>query len=285
MARAHFQRNGERRPAFNGVAADLLRVRVSSVTLETHHTMTEGHSHDGFPHTVWNLVHAVGADSAAGAAGAREAFCQAYWFPIYAYLRRTGHGSHDAQDLTQAFLVKLIDNGLLVRVQPGEVKFRSYLLTVLKHFLNDERKRAQAVKRGGGREFISLEAEAAESRYRIEVADDATPEMLFEQHLALAILSRALDQLRSQYAARGRSGLFEALRPCLAGSGLAVSHAEIGLEIGLSEGAVKVSVHRLRREFGRVLRAEVVRTVADPAEVDAELRRMIEVTARVSCGL
>lgn len=168
---------------------------------------------------------------------------------------------------------------------PGPFKFRSYLLATLEHFLSDERKRAHARKRGGGRPLVPLDEEAAESRYQTEVAAGLTPELAFERHWALALIRRVLDRLEAEQAARGRGAQYAAIRPCLTGPQQEASYAALGAALGCGEGAVKTAVHRLRKDFGRLLRAEVSQTVANPAEVDAELRRLITVTAGVPDGL
>jgi RNA polymerase sigma-70 factor (ECF subfamily) len=234
-----------------------------------------------FATTHWSVVLAASDHRAPDAQAALEVLCRSYWFPLYAYLRRQGHNPHDAQDLTQEFLARLIANHDLQHVEPQRGKFRSFLLGTLKHFLSDERKKGHAQKRGGGQPLISLDEESAETRYALEPADRVTPEMLFERHWALTVLERVRDRQRVRHEQRGKVELFDALEPCLGGSRQPVSYAEIGARFGMSEGSVKVAVHRLRKEFGELLRQEIAGTVATEAEVDEEIRQLI----RAASGL
>lgn len=232
-----------------------------------------------FRTTLWSVVLAARDGRPSQAAKALEHLCRNYWYPLYAYLRRTGRSPHDAQDLTQGFLASLIEKRDLAAVNPGRGKFRSFLLGTLKHYLSDERKKAHAQKRGGGQPVISIDEETAESRYRIEPVDDRTPETHFERQWGLQVLDRVMDRLQRRHEERGRADQFRALQPCLGGSRQSVSYAEIGARLQLSEGAVKVAVHRLRQEFGQLLREEIAQTVADEAEIDEEIRQLIRVTS------
>lgn len=229
--------------------------------------------------THWSVVLASRDPNLPGATAALECLCRSYWYPLYAYLRRDGYSPHDAQDLTQEFLTRLIVHQDLRAVEPGRGKFRSYLLVTLKHFLSDERKRARAQKRGGGHPPISIDEAAAESRYWIEPADAATPETVFERQWGLVLLERVLERLGRRYAERGKVALFNALSPCLAGSRQEVSHARIATGLGVSEASLKIAVHRMRKEFGVLLRAELAQTVGSKAEIDDELRRLVRVTS------
>lgn len=222
---------------------------------------------------------AAGEGSSALAAVALEELCRSYWFPVYAYLRRSGQSPHDAEDLTQGFLASIIRNGDLAAATPARGRFRSFLLGALRHFLSDERKKARAQKRGGGQAVISLDMDTAESRYRIEAVDRETPETQFERHWGRLVLERAMNRLRKLYEARGRAAVFDALQACLGGAGLQASHAEIGRRLHLSEGAIKVAIHRLRLDFGRVLRSEIEPTVGNSAEIDEEIRVLIRAIA------
>lgn len=210
-----------------------------------------------FATTHWSLVLAARNHVAPEAQAALEVLCRSYWFPLYAYLRRQGYNPHDAQDLTQEFLARLIANHDLQHVEPQRGKFRSFLLGTLKHFLSDERKKAHAQKRGGGQALVSIDEDSAESRYALEPADAVTPETLFERQWALTVLQRVRDRLRARHEQRGKVELFETLEPCLGGSRQPVSYAEVGSRLGMSEGSVKVAVHRLRKEFGELLRQEI----------------------------
>jgi RNA polymerase sigma-70 factor (ECF subfamily) len=234
-----------------------------------------------FVTTHWSVVLAARDSSSSEAKGAWEELCRSYWYPLYAYLRRDGHNPPDAEDLTQEFLARLIANCDLQSVEPRRGKFRSFLLGTLKHFLSDERKKVRAQKRGGGQTVLSFDAESAEARYELEPVDTLTPEAIFERQWALTVLGRVMDRLRARYEQRGKAQLFAALEPCLGGSGSAVSYAAIGAKLSLTEGSVKVAVHRLRKEFGDLMRTEIAGTVDSEAEVDEEIRQLI----RVSGGL
>ncbi|MBX3733299.1 MAG: sigma-70 family RNA polymerase sigma factor [Verrucomicrobiae bacterium] len=231
-----------------------------------------------FRTTLWSVVLAARDGCPSQAADALEHLCRNYWFPLYTFLRRSGHPPSEAQDLTQGFLASLIEQRDLAAVNPRRGKFRSFLLGTFKHYLSDERKKAHAQKRGGDQPVISIDEWTAESRYRIEPVDDRTPETHFERQWGLQVLDRVMDRLRARQVERGRTEVFVALQPCLDGSSQA-PYAEIGRRLGLSEGAVKVAVHRLRQEFGELLRDEIAPTVADETEIDAEIRELIRVTS------
>lgn len=231
-----------------------------------------------FATTHWSVVLTARDASEREAQAALETLCRSYWYPIYAYLRRTGHGPHDAQDLAQGFFARLIADDDLQGVDRRRGRFRSFLLGTLKHFLSDERKRAGAQKRGGGRTIISIDEHAAEERYRLEPATTETPETHFDRQWCLAVQGRVVDRLRSRYEQAGKGSLFDALLPCLGGARGPATYAAVGAGLGLSEGAMKVAVHRLRKEFGAVLRAEVGSTVARETEVDEEIRHLLRTT-------
>lgn len=213
--------------------------------------------------------------AAGDAEEALEALCRAYWFPLYAFVRRQGVTPHDAEDLTQGFFQHLLVRGALGRVAQDKGRFRTFLLASLKHFLADERDRAGAQKRGGGRSTISFDACDAEARYAIEPRDELSPDRLFDRRWAIAVIDRALVRLTAEYAASGKTSLFDALRPLLTG-GAASSYVELGAPFGMNEGAVKVAVHRLRQRYGVALRAEIAETVDTAAAVDAELRHLLD---------
>ncbi|MGD0091954.1 MAG: sigma-70 family RNA polymerase sigma factor [Planctomycetota bacterium] len=238
--------------------------------------MCTGSSNDTFPGgarqfatTHWSVVLAAGRGDSPQARDALGRLCQAYWYPLYAYARRQGSSAQDAQDLTQEFFARLLEKDGLAGVA-GVARFRAYLLAAFKHFLSNERDRAQAQKRGGAVSALSLDARDAESRYSAEPSGGATPEKLFERRWALELLDRALVRVEGEYNQAGKRELFEALQPCLAGGG--VAQAQIAAELKLSEGAVKVAAHRLRRRYREVLRAEIGDTVAQPGEIEDELR-------------
>ncbi len=215
---------------------------------------------------------AAGQGPSLEAQEALATLCHIYWYPLYAYARRHVPSAHDAQDLTQAFFAQLLEKEYLQAADPERGKFRSFLLTAFKHFLSKERARANAQKRGGGRCVLSLDFQMGESRYHLEPVDHATPERLYERGWALSILEQTLARLRQELANAGKEKLFEYLKGALAGEGVQESYARIALELGLTESAIKVAVHRLRRRYQELLRAEIAQTVVTPEEVDEELR-------------
>jgi RNA polymerase sigma-70 factor (ECF subfamily) len=206
---------------------------------------------------------------------ALDRLCRAYWYPLYAYVRRKGHSSSDAQDLTQDFFARLLEHGGLAGLQPVGGRFRSFLLTALNHFLTNQWQRQQTQKRGGGRTIFSLDELDAEARYRIEPADDSAPETAFDRRWALALLDQTHDRLRNEYRAEGKAELFDHLQCCLTGADQALGYADLAARQQTTEGALRVAVHRLRKRYGQLLRAEVAQTVADPREIEGELRYLM----------
>jgi RNA polymerase sigma-70 factor (ECF subfamily) len=211
-----------------------------------------------------------------------ETLCQTYWYPLYAYVRRCGHGPQDAEDLTQGFLVKLIEKDLARAADRALGRFRSFLLSSLKHFMADQRRRANAQKRGGSMGVIPLDVETAETRYHLEAADDWNADKVFEHHWAMTVLETVLARLRGQYEVEGKATLFNEAKSSLTRSGTAVPYADLAVRLNMSEGAVRVAVHRLRRRYRDLLRQEIAHTVANPAEVDEEIRHLFEALARRS---
>lgn len=228
----------------------------------------------GFRTTHWSVVLAANGESTPGAALALETLCAAYWYPLYSFLRRQGRSPHDAQDLTQSFFAHLLSKDRLRSVDPRKGRFRSFLLASMKNFLANEWDKAQALKRGGGITFVPVDEEAGEERFCREPADTASPDRAFEQSWATTLLESVLARLREEYTADGRPELFSALQGCLGGDRDGPSYAEIAASQGLSEGAVKMAVLRMRRRFGELLRAEIAHTVTRPEEVDEEIRSL-----------
>lgn len=229
-----------------------------------------------FAATHWSLVLAAGRDGAPGARAALEKLCRTYWPPLYAFVRRSGHAPADAQDLTQGFFLQLLQRDFLDGVDPAKGRFRSFLLAALQHHLSNERDRARAQKRGGGIASVSIDAQDAEGRYRLEPADPMTPEKLYERRWALTVLDQALGRLQAEYAASGRRAIFEKLKGELTSAAERPPHAEIGRELGLTPGAVKVAAHRLRQRFGETLRAEIAETVARPEDIEGEIQHLFQ---------
>jgi RNA polymerase sigma factor (sigma-70 family) len=229
----------------------------------------------GFAATRWTLVLTAARGNASSAAAvALGELCRVYWYPLYAFLRRRGHTPHDAEDLTQEFFAQLLARQFLAKVDREKGKFRSFLLASLKNFLADERDRAKAQKRGGGRPTIPLDSLAAETRYQLEPADELTPEKLFEKQWALALLEQVLSRLHDEMAADGKAAMFEELKTALTG-GRSGTYATIAEKLGMTEGAVKVAAHRLRRCYRELLKEEIAQTVAGPEEVEDEIRYLL----------
>jgi DNA-directed RNA polymerase specialized sigma24 family protein len=236
--------------------------------------------HGRFMTTHWSLVLAAGSSEDADRREALARLCQGYWYPLYAFVRRQGHGPHDAQDLTQEFFSRLLEKDYLGDVDRSKGKFRSFLLVALKHFLSKEWAHAKTLKRGGGRSPVSLDALGAETRYRREPTDNVTPETVFNQRWALALLDCVLTRLSEEYQATGRRATFEQLQGCLTGDKHSPPYAALAVKLGTTEGAVKVAVHRLRQRYRAVLREEIAQTVADPAEIDDEIRELFSALGR-----
>jgi RNA polymerase sigma-70 factor (ECF subfamily) len=230
-----------------------------------------------FTTTHWSVVLAAGHSSAPGACEAMETLCRAYWYPLYAYVRRQGHPPEHAQDLTQEFFAHLLEKKCVAQADPARGRFRTFLLSALKHFLVNEWKRAARQKRGGGGVTLSWNVLAAEPRYAAEPLDNLTPEVLYERRWAVTLLDRVLDALRQEYVADDKGPLFDQLKGYVWGEQSAAPGAVAAARLGLSEGAVKTAAHRLRLRCRALLRAEIAHTVATPAEVDEELRHLLAV--------
>ena len=229
-----------------------------------------------FATTRWSLVLDAGAEPTARGHDALATLCGLYWYPLYSYLRRRGHSAEDAQDLTQGFFARLLEKHSLHVVDPARGRFRSFLLASLDHYVSNERDRDRAQKRGSGAVPISLDVAMAEDRYVREPADPLTPEHIFNRNWALAVLERVLARLRTELDADGKVYLFESLKGYLTGDEPAGSYQQVGLAIGMTEGALKVAVHRLRRRYRALLYDEIAQTVATPEEIELELKYLIE---------
>jgi RNA polymerase sigma factor (sigma-70 family) len=229
----------------------------------------------GFHTTHWTVVLAARDKEGAGASEALAALCSTYWYPIYAFIRRQGSSPHDAEDLTQEFFSRFLERNALMNVHPTGGKFRSFLLTCLKNFLANERERAQAQRRGGGRVVIPLESTDAETRYSLEPVDNQTPEAIFERRWAFAVLERTMKRLRREFASADKEEFFEQLQGFLPGGGASVSREELAVQRGVSVGAIDVAIHRLRQRFGMLLREEVLQTVSSETELEEEIRHLI----------
>ena len=231
-----------------------------------------------FPATRWTLVAAAGDPQRKEARSALVSLCESYWYPLYAFLRRSGYSADQAQDLTQEFFVRLLEGRYLDRVDPEKGRFRSFLLTSLKFFVSDEGDRQRAQKRGGGM-VVPLEIGHGEDRYQREPAHDETPERIFERRWALSVLDRIVERLREEFIHHGRPEHFDRLKVFLLGQADA-PYAALAREMNTSEGALKVAVHRLRKRYRELFRQEIADTVADPADVESELRFLAEVLSK-----
>jgi RNA polymerase sigma factor (sigma-70 family) len=228
-----------------------------------------------FPATRWTLVVAAGDPHRKEARSALVSLCENYWYPLYAYLRRRGYPSDLAQDLTQEFFIRVLEGRYLNRAEPEKGRFRAFLLTSLKFFVADEEDRQRAHKRGGGL-LVPLEFSSGEERYQREPAHDETPERIFERRWALSVLDRVVEKLRNEFIQHGRPEHFERLKIFLLGQSDA-PYAALAQELNTSEGALKVAIHRLRKRYRELFRQEIADTVADPAEVESELRHLAAV--------
>ena len=231
-----------------------------------------------FPTTRWSLVAAAGDPERKEAKSALVSLCESYWYPLYAYLRRRGHPADEAQDLTQEFFMRVLEGRYLDHADPDRGRFRSFILTCLKFFVADEKDRDRALKRGGGA-VLSLEFALGEERYLREPAHDETPERIFERHWVLSMLDRVMGKLRDEFLQHGRPEHFDRLKVFLLGQSEA-PYAALAEEMKTSEGALKVAIHRLRKRYRELFRQEIADTVADPADVESELRYLAAVLTR-----
>jgi RNA polymerase sigma factor (sigma-70 family) len=233
-----------------------------------------------FNTTNWSVILKAGSDDSGTSRAALASLCEAYWYPVYALVRRYGHGAADAEDLTQEYFARFLEKGYVRELRPEHGRFRSFLLVSVRNFLHNERDRAKAAKRGGGKTPISLDGAAADERYALEPAESSTPETVFERAWANAVLARALARLEEEVTEAEGTERFAQLKPHLTGDEPAQGYRDLAEEWGVGESAVRVAVHRLRKRFGRILRDEIAATVADPAEVGEELRHLLASAGR-----
>lgn len=233
-----------------------------------------------FPSTHWSVVLKVGGTNAGEADSALETLCRLYWYPLYSYVRRTGRTHHEAEDQVQAFFAHLLRNTGLVRASPERGRFRTFLLTALRNFLTTEWHRANAIRRGGGGPAESLFPLRGYERFYREVVDgNLTPEQAFDRQWTLELIEHVLEGLRTEYEASGRGELYRALAPLVWGGGPSLSLSAQALSLGLSESAVRIALHRLRKRLRDRVRLQVAATVAAEAEVDDEVRHLLGVVA------
>ena len=232
-----------------------------------------------FPNTRWSVVLAATQRSSPESAAALEALCRAYWYPLYAYVRRCGQSPPDAQDLTQEFFWRLLEKRWLDSANPDKGKLRTFLIVALKHFMSKEWRRASAQRRGGGQSQVQFDTAFAESRYAVDTPSLAADET-FDQQWALTLLDLTVSRLREEFAVAGKAGDFEALKTCLMADRGVMDYGTVAKRLGVNEGAARVAVHRLRKRFREVYREEISQTLADGADLDGELRHLAAALAR-----
>lgn len=228
-----------------------------------------------FATTRWTVVLQAGGPTSVGSAAALEQLCRTYWYPLYSFARRSGVSPHDAEDLTQAFFVFLLDNDTIARADRERGRFRNFLLGAFKNFHANERAYRAAAKRGGGKTIVSLDDLRAENRYQHEPKSDLSPERLYDQKWAASLLDQVMQSLRVEYTSLGKGALFDVLRSVVWGSGQTAGYEALARQCGLTEGAFKVAVHRLRTRFKECLHQVVSQTVASPGDIEDELRHLL----------
>jgi RNA polymerase sigma factor (sigma-70 family) len=225
-----------------------------------------------FTTTHWTAVLAAGRDSSPEKAAALEQLCQRYWRPVYVFIRRRGAATHDAEDLTQAFFARLLEKTALLQADPQKGKFRTFLMASVTNFLTNEWDKRQTLKRGGGHVVVSLDETAFEEIYLCNQDLSSSADRLFDRRWARTLFDQTLVHLKAEYAAAGKTELFETLVPGLTGKVTAEMVARCAARLELTDGAVKMALHRLRRGFGEFFRAEIAHTVSRPEEIDEEIR-------------
>jgi RNA polymerase sigma factor (sigma-70 family) len=235
----------------------------------------DGRGNRIFATTRWTVVLMAGGSTSVGSAAALEQLCRTYWYPLYSFVRGRGLSPHDAEDLIQSFFAFLLEKEVIARADRERGRFRTFLLAALQNFQANERARAGSLKRGGGLVMVSFDELQAEARYRNEPATNLSPERVFDQKWAASLLDQVLQILRQEYTAAGKAALFEALRQLLWGGRGEMSYETLARQLGTTEGAIKVAVHRLRLRYKECLHHEVMHTVAAPGEVEDELRHLL----------
>ena len=230
-----------------------------------------------FRTTRWSVVLAAGEGGSPESRRALADLCEAYWYPVYSFIRRYGRDADQAADLTQSYFLAALEKNYIKDASPEGGRFRTFLLVSVKNFLSKQRDAERALKRGGGQTIAPLDLSGAEERYAAEAAGGASPEAVFDRRWAVTVLERALLKLEAEFDSAGRSDHFRGLRGHLTGEGRTVPYRELAEQLGSSEGAIKVAVHRSRRRFGELLRAEIAETVARNDVVDDEVRYLLQV--------
>jgi RNA polymerase sigma factor (sigma-70 family) len=228
--------------------------------------------------THWSVVLLSAQSQEPGSQAALAELCRIYWYPIYAFVRRRGYDADKAQDLTQGFFLHLLDHKTVRQVSPLKGKFRSFLAASLQNYLSDEADRMRRLKRGGNIEFIAIDSQFAECRYRLEASDSLTADKIFDARWAMTLLNEVSTRVATEYAAQGKASTFETLKPFLAPfyGKVSLSYEQAANALGISVGSVKTLIYRLRQRYSALLREEVSRTVSDPREIDEELHALCE---------
>lgn len=227
-----------------------------------------------FPPTRWSLVLAATRKDSPESAAALESLCRAYWYPLYAYIRRRGQSPQDAQDLTQEFFCRLLEKRWLDSADREKGRLRAFLVAALKNFMSNQWRRSSAQRRGGGQTQVPFDTAFAESRYAADAPAKLEPDAAFDREWALTLLDLTVNRLRAEYAATGRPGDFEALKSCLLAGRGEMDYAALAARIGLNEGAARVAAHRMRKRFRQIYREEISQTLADGADLEGELRHL-----------
>ena len=248
----------------------------------SHHDRSAISTEAAFATTHWSMVLRASSHPSSQSLGALEKLCRAYWYPLYAYVRRKGTDDHGAQDLTQEFFSRLLQDNSLASVQPSKGRFRSFLIASLNHYLANDWKHSQRQKRGGGHTQFSLDEEIAEGRYRHEPADHFTPEKAFERRWAETLLQGVLDRLRDEWERKATGEAtcrFDDVKPFLLDGRESAPFAEAARRLGVTEASLKWAVHKLRKRYGEIFREEISHTVSGPDEIEDEIRHLFSVMA------
>jgi RNA polymerase sigma-70 factor (ECF subfamily) len=232
-----------------------------------------------FPNTRWSLVLAARQPQSPESAAALEALCRAYWYPLYAYVRRSGQSPADAQDLTQEFFCRLLEKRWLNSADREKGRLRTFLVVALKHFISKEQRRASAHRRGGGQALALFDTAFAESRYAAD-SQALAPDETFDQQWALTLLQLTVDRLRDEFSTAGKLGDFETLKSCLLADRGSIDYAAVAKQLGVKEGAARVAAHRLRKRFREIYREEISQTLADGSDLESEVRHLAAALAR-----
>ena len=250
------------------------------MALNTEHPSPKNNASGGiFATTHWTVVLAAGRGDSKQADVALEELCRTYWYPLYAYVRRHGHSREDSEDLTQGFFARLLGKNYLEGVSSDKGKFRSFLLVALKRFMANEWDRANTQKRGSGVVPLSLDWQDAETRYQINPTDNLSPDKLYDRAWAVVVLEHVITRLRDESDVEGKAGVYEKLKPFLMVGKGDIPYAKAAEESKMTEGAVRVAVHRLRRRYRELLREEIAQTLANPAQADEELQALFSALA------